>query len=257
MLTAITRAVSPSLNRCELSYLSRKEIDVDLARRQHARYRSLLSGLGVRVISLPAEPDFPDSMFVEDPAIVVDEVAVVTRMGVESRRGEAESLAAALAPFRALRRIEAPGTLEGGDVLRVGKTLWAGLSNRTNREGVEQLARALQPFGYRVHAVEMRDCLHLKSGCSHLGNGAILANRAWIDTAAFPGLEVVDVAEPWAANVLAVGETIVMPSAFPATRERLEKAGWRVESLDTSELMKAEAGVTCMSLLFEGSTVET
>ena len=251
MLTAITRAVSPALNRCELSYLDREAIDVDRAREQHAAYEALLGELGARVISLPADPELADSMFVEDPAVVVDEVAVVTRMGVESRRGEAESLGEALARFRPVRRMEAPATLEGGDVMRAGRTLYAGLSKRTNREGVAALARALQPFGYRVEAVEMRDCLHLKSGCSYLGDDTVLANPAWIDVGIFAGMRIIEVGEAWAANVLRIRDTAIMPEGFPRTRERLEKAGWKVRALDTSELRKAEAGVTCMSLVFE------
>jgi len=251
MLTAITRAVSPSLSRCELSYLDRQTIDVERAREQHARYQALLEELGATVVRLPAEQDLPDSVFVEDPAVVVDEVAVVTRMGVESRRAESDSLATALEYYRAVRRMQAPGSLEGGDVMRIGKTLYAGISKRTNREGVEQLGAILRPFGYQVIAVEMRDCLHLKSGCSYLGDETILINSRWIDAGVFPGMKTIEVAEEWAANVLRIGDTIIMPECFRVTRDRLESAGYRVRTLDTSELMKAEAGVTCMSLVFE------
>lgn len=252
MLTAITRAVSPSINRCELGYLSRQPIDVDKAAEQHRQYEGCLRELGVSVVSLPAEPEMPDSMFVEDPAVVVNEVAVMTRMGAESRRKESDSLAAALATFRPLRWMRQPATLEGGDVLRIESILYVGLSARTNSDGVTQLATELAPFGYSVWPVEVRGCLHLKSACSYAGDQTILANSDWIDTTIFRGLRIIDVPreEPRAANVLAVGETVLVPAAFPATAEVLEGLGRKVRTLDISELMKAEAGLTCSSILF-------
>ena len=256
MLTAITRAVSPSLNQCELGYLPRQTIDIAKATEQHRQYENCLRDLGVRVISLPAEPVQPDSMFVEDPAVVVDEVAIMTRMGAESRRGESESLARALAPFRPLRWMKEPATLEGGDVMRVGSTLFVGLSARTNAAGIAQLRDELEPFGYRVLPVAVRGCLHLKSGVCSLGGQTVLANREWVETAALEGLHVVDVPaqEPRAANVLTVGETVLVPTALPRTATLLEGLGWKVRMLDISELMKAEAGLTCSSLLFEGAS---
>jgi dimethylargininase len=255
MLTAITRAVSPALNGCELGYLPRQEIDVVKASLQHRQYEACLRDLGVTVVSLPAEPELPDSMFVEDPAVVVNEVAVMTRMGAPSRRKESESLAQALARFRPLRWMREPATLEGGDVLRVGSTLFVGLSARTNATGIAQLRAELEPFSYSVQPVEVRGCLHLKSGCSFVGNQTILANRDWVDISAFAGFDIVDVApnEPRAANVLALGDTVVIPEAFPDTGRILERAGWRVRLLDISELMKAEAGLTCSSILLETS----
>ncbi|HLK48929.1 MAG TPA: arginine deiminase family protein [Bryobacteraceae bacterium] len=253
MLTAITRAVSPEINRCELGYLTRQEIDVELARRQHGEYEECLRALGAQVISLPAEPGLPDCMFVEDPAVVVEEVAVMTRMGAASRRKEAESLAAVLARFRRLDWLRAPATLEGGDVLRMGATLFVGLSARTNQAGIGQLAEIVGPFGYIARGVPVRGCLHLKSACCAVGERRILANRAWIDTAEFDGYEIVDIPaeEPGAANVLTIGDTALVPSAHPLTARLLERLGWRVKQLDISELMKAEAGLTCSSILLE------
>ena len=252
MLTAITRAVSPSINRCELTFLDRQPIDVARASGQHRAYEECLRELGVRVISLPAEPDYPDSVFVEDPAVVVDEVAVITNPGVESRRGEIESIARALGYFRALMFIGEPGTLEGGDVLRMGRRVFVGLTPRTNQVGIAQLSTVLTPCGYSVETVHLKGCMHLKSGCTALSDTAILANRAWIDTSQFDGFEIVDVApeEPRAGNVLHIGETVVMAECFPKTREIVERLGYRVRTLDVSELMKAESGLTCSSLLF-------
>jgi dimethylargininase len=255
MLTAITRGVSSRLVECELSFREREQIDISRAQAQHAEYEAALAGLGARVVSLPALPNQPDCVFVEDPVVVLDEIAVITRMGAETRRGESESLAKTVAQYRELRWIETPGSLEGGDVMRVDKTLYVGVSSRTNAAGIEQLARLVEPYGYWVTPVEVRGCLHLKSACCYLGNKTLLANRTWIDTDAFCGLRFADVPEdePRAANILRIDDTILMPSHYTRTRALLEANGFRVQRVDVSELLKAEAGVTCMSLLFSSS----
>jgi dimethylargininase len=252
-LTAITRAVSPTMNECELSFVARRVIDIHKAIEQHERYEECLRSLGIRVVSLPAVVDSPDAVFVEDPAIVLDEAAVMTRMGAESRRAESASLAEAVARFRPLRWIAEPGTLEGGDVVRIGRKLFVGLSARSNAAGIEQLRNEAATFGYAVEAVRMRGCLHLKSACTYLGREAVLANRDWVDLEPFTGCRVIDVApeEPGAADVLAIGDTVLIPASFPRTARVLELAGWSVLPIDVSELQKAEAGVTCMSLIFE------
>lgn len=255
MLIAITRAVSPAINQCEIGFIERQEIDLAKANEQHRRYEALLAELGARVISLPADADYPDSVFVEDPAVVVDEVAVMTRMGAASRRGESESLARALADYRPLRWLRVPATLEGGDVMRIGRTLYVGVSHRTNRAGIEQLADELGPLGYSVVPVAVRGALHLKTACCSLGEGAILANREWLDLEPLAQFRIVDIApgEDRAANVLSVGGSAIVPGCFPRTAEILASTGLRVHALDVSELMKAEAGVTCCSLIFEGT----
>jgi len=252
-LTAITRAVSPSLNDCQLAFVERQPIDIAKAVAQHDQYEACLASLGIAVVSLPPLAGQPDAVFVEDPAIVLDAVAIMTRMGADSRRGESESLAEAIARFRPLRWIAAPGTLEGGDVVRIGSTLFVGRSARSNDAGIAQLARELAPFGYVVEAVEMRGCLHLKSACTYLGRDTVLANRGWADLAPFASVRVIDVPpnEPSAADVLAIGDTVIVPASYPETARTLDRAGWRVLALDVSELQKAEAGVTCMSLIFD------
>jgi len=252
MLTAITRAVSPAIVHCEISFIDRKPIDLAKAQEQHHAYEQLLEKLGARVLSLPAEPALPDSMFVEDPAIVLDELAVILPLGTESRRPEGASLAKALAPFRKLEYITLPGTLEGGDVLRIARKLFVGLTKRTNAEGIRQLAAILAPHKYEVVAVPVTGCLHLKSAVTHIGGNALLANRVWFDTAPFAGYDWIDVdpAEPHAANALAFGGTIIFPASFPRTRARLEARGLHVTPLDISELQKAESGLTCSSLIF-------
>jgi dimethylargininase len=253
VLTAITRAVSPALANCEISFIERRPIDLDKARQQHRAYEKLLEKHGARVVSLPAEPTLPDSMFVEDPAIVLDEVAVIMPLGTASRRPEAVSLAQALAKYRKLEHVALPGLMEGGDILRIGKKIFAGLSSRTNAEGIRQLEALLKPRGYNVIGVPVRSCLHLKSAVTYLGAGTLLANRAWFDPAPFTGYQWIDVApeEPHAANAIALGGTVIFPASFPRTRARLEARGFQVAPLDISELQKAESGLTCSSLLFE------
>jgi dimethylargininase len=245
--------VSRSLAQCELTWLSREKINFELASAQHERYEEALGCMGVRVISLPEQPDLPDAVFVEDPLIVTDEVAILTRMGAVSRHPEGASLEAAIAGYRPVRRLTEPATLEGGDVMRIGRDVFVGLSSRTNAEGIEQLRGILGPFGYRVRAVEVRGCLHLKSACTSLGDGKILANRSWLDTEALAGYGIVDVAaeEPGAANVLRVGDAVLMPGCFPQTRKIIEAERLRVLAINISELMKAEAAVTCSSVIFE------
>ena len=259
MLTALTRDVSPTMGSCELTYLPRQEINIAKAVEQYERYKTCLADLGLRVVSLPAEPSMPDAVFVEDPVVVVDEVAVIARSGAESRRNEAASLAEALSAFRPLRHLQAPATLEGGDVLRIGSTVLVGVSPRTNEAGVSQLAAELDPFGYRVRPVRVRGCLHLKTACCYVGKETILVNRAWVDTAPLSGWKMIDVAvdEPWAANALRIGETVLMPASFPHTEAILRRAGLRVQTLDLSELQKAEGSVTCMSVLFESGSPDS
>jgi dimethylargininase len=253
MLTAITRAVSPAIVRCELSFIDRKPIDLATAQKQHHAYEKLLGKLGARVISLPAEPDLPDSMFVEDPAIVLDELAVILPLGTETRRREAPSLAEALSKFRKLEYVSPPGTLEGGDVLRIGRKLFVGLTRRSNAEGIHQLAAILARYGYEIIVVPVTGCLHLKSAVTHLGRGTLLANHAWFDATPLSGHDWIDVdpAEPHAANALALAGTIIFPASFPRTRALIEARGFSVTSVDISELQKAESGLTCSSLLFE------
>jgi dimethylargininase len=253
MLTAITRAVSPALIGCELSFIERKPIDLARAQQQHQAYEELLAKLGARVISLPPEPHLPDSMFVEDPAMVLDEIAVILPMGTESRRAEAASLAQELAKYRKLAHVRLPATLEGGDVLRIGRKLFVGLTKRSNAEGICQLGEILRPHGYEVIPVAVTGCLHLKSAVTWIADNTLLANRAWFDTKPFAGYDWIDVdpAEPHAANALALGGAVILPASFPKTRGRIGSLDFRVTTLDISELQKAESGLTCSSLLFE------
>ena len=251
-LVALTRAVSPALDRCQLVHLERRPIDVGLAREQHRAYETALRDAGCEVRTLPADPSLPDSVFVEDAAVVFDEVAVIARPGAESRVPETEPVARALAAHRPLVRITAPATLDGGDVLRIGRTVYVAEGGRTNRAGIDQLAAAVGPHGYDVRPVAVRGCLHLKSAATLVAPDTVLCNPRWVDPATFAGMAVLDVAagEPGAANGLLVGTRVVYPSCFPVTARRLAERGIEILSLDVSELQKAEGAVTCCSLVF-------
>jgi dimethylargininase len=249
---ALMRGVPSTLASCELTHLEREPIDLPRAVSQHAAYAALLESLGLELVELPADPAFPDCCFVEDAAVVLDEVALLTRPGALSRRGEVAAVQAALARYRRIETTPPPATLEGGDVLRVGRTLFVGRSARTNEAGIARLAEVVEPFGYRVVTVRVTGCLHLKSAVTALDDERLLLNRAWLDPSPLAGFELVDVApeEPGAANVLRVAGTLVAHSGFARTIERVASLGYAVRTLDVSEFLKAEAALTCKSLLF-------
>ena len=251
MHIAITRSPGPELARCELTHLDRQPIDIATALAQHAKYKLALRDAGLAVVELPADPASPDGVFVEDTAVVLDEVAVITSP-TASRRGELATIGTALRPFRAVVQLPR-GHLEGGDVLRVGRVLYVGLSSRTNAEGVGSLAQIVGPFGYTVVPVRVDGCLHLKSAVCALDDETVLLNPAWIDAEAFPGLRRLEVSpgEPFGANVLRLPGRILVSAAYPHTADVVLSAGHRVTVIDVSELHKAESGLTCMSLVFE------
>ena len=257
MTLAITRNVSPRLADCELTCIDAQPIDLERAWAQHAAYVSALADLGCEVIELPAEPELPDSVFVEDAAVVLPEVAVITRPGADSRKPETVSIARALAPHRPLVHIEAPASLDGGDVLVMGKAIFVGLSTRSDLRAIEQLKALLRPFDYIVTGVPLRGCLHLKSAVTRVDEGTVLINGDWVDATYFDAFEriTVDAAEPHAANCLPVNGRIVFPEAFPNTREKLERHGCAVVTVALDELAKAEGAVTCCSLVFERDTL--
>ena len=248
---ALVREISPALARCELTHLTRVPIDVALAEAQHANYVEALAEAGCRVERLPTASDLPDSVFIEDIAIVFDELAIITRPGAESRRGETPVVADAVARYREVRRIEAPGTIDGGDVLVCGRQVFVGESTRTNAAAIEQMRGILGPFGYTVCPLRVGGYLHLKSAVTLVAERLLLANPAWIDGDAFRGYKIVGVAagEPAAANALGLRDRVILPAAFPRTAERLRAHGLTVTPVDVGELAKAEGGVTCCSLI--------
>jgi dimethylargininase len=249
---ALTRDVSPALAACELTFRPRESIDLPRAVAQHAAYCRLLEELGLEVLRLPADPGQPDCCFVEDTAVVLDEVAVLAHPGAPSRRGEVAVVAPALEPHRPLARIPASARLDGGDVLVIGRRIFVGSSARTDAAGAQALRSIVAPFGYDVVPVGVTGCLHLKSAVTAIDEGAVLANPDWVDLAPLDGIDVVRVPldEPDAANVLGVAGRVIAHSGFPRTIDLLAARGVDVRAIDVSEFLKAEAGVTCKSLVF-------
>ena len=250
-LIALTRAISPRLVDCELTHLTRTPIDLARAEAQHEAYEALLRTLGCEVRRVPPAPEHPDAVFIEDTAVVVDELAVLTRPGAASRRGEVEGVAAALASLRPCVRLTATATLDGGDVLRIGRRLFVGHTPRTNEAGIAQLRDALAPHGYTATSVPVTGCLHLKSAVTAVDDATVLLNPAWVDPTVFSAYRVlmVDPVEPMAANILRVEEALVYADGSPRTLATLMAAGYRPHLVDASELAKAEGAVTCCSVL--------
>lgn len=247
-MIAITRDVSPSIARAELTHMERVPIDYERARDHHEQYREVLTSLGCEVISLPADATYPDCVFIEDTAVILDDMAVITRPGADSRRGEVTIVAEALAQYRPLVHIEAPGTLDGGDVLVLRDRIYVGNSSRSNDDAIRQL-RALT--GREVIRVDVHGALHLKTAVTAISDDTLLINREWVDVAPFAGFKLIDIAaeEPFAANAVRLGDTLIYPVAFTKTRAILESHGFDVRAVEADELAKAEGGVTCCSLL--------
>ena len=248
---ALTRDVARSLGRCELTFRDREPIDVDRAIEQHQAYCNRLESLGLEVVRLPADEACPDCCFVEDVAIVLDEVAVVTMPGAPSRRPEVPPVKEALLRFRRCEEMALPATLDGGDVLRLGRRLFVGRTARTNEAGIATLRTAVAPFGHEVVPVAVTGCLHLKSAVTALDEETLLAIPGAFDETPFAGCEFVAVPneEREAANVLRVRDEVWVPAGFPRTLDLLSARGYRVVPIDVSEFLKAEAGLTCKSIL--------
>ena len=255
MVIALTRTPSPHLDRCQLTHRARQPIDIGKAREQHREYEYILTGLQARILHLP------DGVFVQDTALVCDELAVTATLGAPSRRDEAASTLMALAPFRESIPLAPPATFDGGDIIIApARSDWSshvfvGLTGRTNRSAVEQLRDVMQTELRRYHVRPLRvaGCVHLKSGCSYIGRETFVVNRRWVDANAIEaeGFRCIDVAqeEPFGANTLTVHGTIIVPASCPRTADAIARAGYSVMPVDISEFEKAEAGVSCMSLL--------
>jgi dimethylargininase len=256
MLRALTHKVSPRIAECALTFIDRSPIDFQLAVRQHEDYCAALSRLGVIVTELSGNESYPDACFVEDTAIVVDELAVICSMGVASRRGETKLIERELSRYREIAHIALPATIEGGDVLQTGKKILVGQSSRTNLQGIAELGRILEPFGYQVIPVQTKGSLHFKSACTAINDETLFVNPDWIELDALKEFHQIytPTEEPWSANILRFGETICVQAGFPIAAALVKRVADNVEILDISELRKAEAGLTCSSILFESAT---
>jgi dimethylargininase len=253
MKIAITRQVSPAINRCELTHIPRETIDYQRACAQHKQYEDALRLSGMEIISLEAEADLPDSVFVEDVALVLNECAIMLNPGAASRRPEVASVEKVLAPYREIFRILPPATIDGGDILTVDRTIYVGMSSRSTENAIQQIKVILEPRNYRVRAVNVTGCLHLKSAVTQVREDTLLVNPEWVSRDDFPGMQFIEVdpSEPYAANAILVDRTIIYPSSFPKTRAKLEEAGINLLVVDADELAKAEGAVTCCSLIFK------
>lgn len=251
--TALTRVISPLLGDCELTHLDRIEIDIHDAEKQHREYEKALEKMGYAVRHIPETPHLPDGVFVEDTAVVFPEVAIISRPGAESRRPETETMAEVLKEYRELRTVIAPGTIDGGDVLTLGKSVYIGISLRTNREAIDQFSEILKPFGYHVMGIKVTKCLHLKTAVASIEDNLLLINPAWIDPEIFPGYhcEYVHSDEPYGANIMRKENWALCSVAFKHSLVWLENRGYDVISIDQSEMAKAEAGLTCCSVTID------
>jgi dimethylargininase len=228
-MIAITRPVSASINDCELTHLNRERIDIERARQQHAAYERAVEAAGCTIENVyDVRIDLPDAVFVEDAAIICDEVALVTRPGAESRRAETPPVAELLRRYRPVHVIEAPATIDGGDVLVAGRTVYIGRSGRTNDVAVEEVRRLLGPHGYQIHTVPVTGCLHLKSAVTALADDRLLINSAWVNREAFSAIDLIDIdpREPAAANVLRIDASSSVRIDSRYTCERLEQLGF-------------------------------
>ena len=252
-LVAVTNVPSPLLYLGVRTFADEAAVDYAIALREHEQYRDALRRCGCQVVSLEVNRDHPDSVFVEDTALVLDEVAIMMSPGAASRRDEPRALEPTLRDYRNIVRVEPPATIDGGDIVRSGRQLYVGESQRTNTAGISALAALSQKYGYEVSSIPVFGCLHLKSACSALPDGRFLINADWIDVSPLPRDRLLHVpeSEPWAGDVLVIGERIIVSDNFPDTIELLERQGWEVVPVGVSEFAKVEGGVTCLSLVFE------
>ncbi|MBN2149525.1 MAG: hypothetical protein JW726_19210 [Anaerolineales bacterium] len=251
---AIVRTPSPNISQGITTANLGKPV-YEAALRQHAGYIAALEACGVVVHTLPAEAAFPDACFVEDTAVVAERVAIITNLGARSRQGEQESVRAALGEFYAaeqIERITPPGTLEGGDVMRVGGHFYVGLSGRTNEEGVRQFTGYLNRHGYTASSVRLGELLHLKTGLAYLENDVLLTAGEFTGHPAFAAFKTIPIPseDAYSANCIYVNGTVLVPAGYPRTREKIEAAGLPVREVEVSEFRKIDGGLSCLSLRF-------
>ena len=250
--TALVRGVPNTFDRALVSG-PRTTINVPLARAQHETYRRHLTKAGYAVEQVPSSDDYPDCVFIEDVAVVIGSIAVIARPGAPSRRGEVPAVAGVLADRFDLIHIEEPATMDGGDVFVINDTVYAGLSSRTNRSGVDQLAVVAQEQGFDLVPVEISEVLHLKSAVLPIDDETVVVTPDTVDETSLEGLHILyeDEAERHGFSALPMlnGSVLVTASA-PRTAARVSAAGFEVKHLDVSEILAADGGLTCMSILF-------
>ncbi len=252
MTVAITRPTGRELRDCELTNIDRTPIDVERAIAQHSDYLDVLRSLGVSIVELPRLSDHPDAVFVEDTALVLPEVAVLLRPGAMARQGEVPSMAAALATYRSCLSMEAPATLDGGDVIVFGRRVLVGQTTRSNLSGIATLAELLSPFGYAVEAVPVRGVLHLKSAATVVDDATLIVFSPCVDLIGL-GAKLLEAHpdEPQGANVVRVGGTLLADASAPRTVAMLRSHVDNVVEVHVDEFAKAEGAISCKSVIFE------
>jgi len=250
---AITRGVSRKIGACELTFRSREEVHFEKASIQFERYCDLLRKWGVDLMPIAASDTYPDCCFVQDTAVVLDEVCVIASMGAPARFGEVSEVEKLIAPIRKIRRIFPPATLDGGDVVQFGKRLFVGLSSRTNARGIAALEKIVEVFGYTVVPVAVTGGLHLTTGCGIVNDETVLLNPRWVDASVFKDLRQLHVREqePWAANTIRVDDALCVEEEAPRTVDLVQPYAGSIDTLDISEFRKAEGSLSCLSLIFK------
>jgi dimethylargininase len=251
--SAIVRGVSRRIAACELTYRTREDINFEKATMQLERYCDLLRKWGVDLMPLVASDTHPDCCFVQDTAVVLDEVCVIASMGAPSRHGEVSEVERLFSPLRKVLRILPPATLDGGDVVQFGKRLFVGLSSRTNARGIAALEKIVEVLGYSVVPVAVTGGLHLTTGCGIVNDETVLLNPRWIDATAFRDLRQLHVPEqePWAANTIRVDDHLCVEYEAPRTIDLVQPYAGSIDTLDISEFRKAEGSLSCLSLIFK------
>lgn len=252
MIKAFVNYPSPRLAECQLTYMDRIPIDPILALEQHKAYVKALEKMGVDVEILQINEQCPDGVFVEDPVIVLDEIAIITSMGNPARRGEIPAIKEYVSGIRPIREVHSPAKLEGGDILRIGKRIFIGLSSRTDLAGIEALKNITNHYDYEIVPVRVTGSLHLKTAVTALDDHTVLINPLWLDTSLFKDFQLVPVPteEPWGANILRLPQGLIANVAYPGTCHLIASLGYHLETVDISEFGKAEAGLTCMSVVY-------
>ena len=224
--------------------------DFEKALEQHSAYCDALTGCGLELLVLEADERYPDGCFVEDTAIVTGETAVITRPGAASRMGEEAEISEILSEFRKIETIKLPGTLDGGDVLRVEDHFFIGISGRTNSDGAMQLSAILSKYGYTASLIEVGVGLHLKSGVAYLGKGNFISVEGFSKIADSSAIIISDQEENYSANCVKVNDCLLIPKGFPKSKKKIIELGYNIIELDMSEFRKMDGGLTCLSLLF-------
>ena len=226
--------------------------DYKKALQQHGSYCQALRKCGLKLIVLEADLRYPDGPFVEDTAIITEQCAIMTNLGATSRQGEEEKIKEILSEYRTIESIKPPGTVEGGDVLRVDNHFYIGLSQRTNQEGARQLSAMLSKYGFTSSNIPLKSVLHLKSGVNYIGHNNMVAINEFAQRDEFKKFNIikVDEEESYVANCLLVIDFLLLPKGFPNTKEKIQALGYKILEIEMSEFQKMDGGLTCLSLLW-------